>query len=182
VHYHIPAGATLSVIPTVTALALHHFRHTVDGDADIQPKDPAVRFLLGAWNDGDLEEAHEHIAPDCEIYANGLALEGEHAGPAMITQAIESWRAIVPDLTMELTQEIADKHRIAVEFRITGTEPGPASESEAAGGAIDVDGSAFLTVEHGKISEIWTIFDSLALAVQTGRVKAPPGWPGQAGG
>ena len=74
------------------------------------------------------------IAPDIEIYTNGLSLGSEHDGPAMARESIESWRALAPDLRMELSQEIREKHRIAIEFRITEPTPGtPLSGQPAAG-------------------------------------------------
>ena len=74
---------------------------------------------------------------------------------------------------MELSQEIREKHRIAIEFRITGTHTGDTPELPASGGAIDVEGTAFLTLGGGKITEVWTVFDSLALAVQTESRRGP---------
>ena len=31
----------------------------------------------------------------------------------------------------------------------------------------------------GKITEVWTVFDAPALAVQTGAAEAPAWWPGR---
>ena len=136
-----------------TALAIRHFKHKQgqdDGGAELEPKHPAVKFVLGAWNEGDFSAADKHIAPGIEIYTNGLSLSSDHGGPAMAKESIESWRALAPDLRMELSQEIGDKHRIAIEFRITGTHTGDAPELPASGGAIDVEGTAFLTLSGGK--------------------------------
>ena len=88
-------------------------------------------------------------------------------------------RALAPDLRMELSQEIREKHRIAIGFRITGTHTGDTSGLPASGGAIDVEGTAFLTLSGGKVTEVWTVFDALALAVQTGAAEAPAWWPGR---
>ena len=46
-------------------------------------------------------------------------------------------------------------------------------------GPIDVEGTAFLTLSGGKVTEVRTVFDTLALAVQTGAVEAPAWWPGR---
>jgi hypothetical protein len=46
----------------------------------------------------------------------------------MARESIESWRALAPDLRMELSQEIREKHRIAIGFRITGTHTGDTPE------------------------------------------------------
>ncbi len=39
-------------------------------------------------------------------------------------ESIESWGALAPDLRMEFLQEIREKHRIAIGFRLTGTHTG----------------------------------------------------------
>lgn len=172
----------LAVIPTITALAIRHFKHKQgqdDGDAELKSKHPAVSFVLGAWNEGDFSEADKHIAPDIEISTNGLSFSSEHDGPAMVRESIESWRALAPDVRMELSQEIREKDRIAIEFRITATHTGDIPELPASSGAIDVEGTAFLTLSGGKVTEVRTVFDTLALAVQTGAVEAPAWWPGR---
>ncbi len=177
----LASGPNLAVIPTVTALTIRHFRHKPGkdgGGAEPGPKHPAVKFVLGAWNDGDFSEAYQHIAPGIEIYTNGLSLTSGHGGPAMARESIESWRKLAPDLRMELSQEIRDKNRIAIGFRITGTHTGDVPGLPASGGAIDVEGTAFLTLDGGKITEVWTVFDALTLAVQTGAAEAPAWWPG----
>ena len=71
-----------------------------------------MKFVIDAWSDGDFTDAHEHMTADCEVYTNGLSIRSEHRGPAMAKESIEAWRAIVPDITMELTQEIRERHRI----------------------------------------------------------------------
>ena len=178
----LASGPHLAVIPTLAALAVRHFRHKRGqdgGGAGLEPKHPAVKFVLGAWNEGDFSEARKHVAPGIGIYANGLPVSSDHGGPAMARESIGSWRALAPDLRMELREEIGAKHRIAIGFRIAGTHAGDAPELPASGGAIDVEGTAFLTLSGGKVTEVRTVFDSLALAVQTGAAEAPAWWPGR---
>ena len=181
-HDLLASGVHVAVIPALTALTIRHFRRKPDnaaGDPELEPKHPAVRFVLGAWNEGDFSEASKHIAPGIEVYTNGLSVKSEHGGPAMARESIESWRALAPDLRMELAREIGEKNRIAIAFRITGTHTGDIPGLPASGGAIDVEGTAFLTLDAGKITEVWTVFDALALAVQTGAATAPAWWPGR---
>ena len=119
-----------------------------------------MKFVLGDWNEGDFGEARKHIAPAIEIYTNGLSFSSEHGGPAMVKESIESWRALAPDVRMELSQEIREKDRIAIEFRITAAHSGDIPELPAGGGAIDVEGTAFLTLSGGKVSDVRTVFES----------------------
>ena len=79
---------------------------------------------------------------------------------------------------MELTQEIRANDQIAIEWVLTGTHTGEQrSELPASGNAIEVYGSTFLTLEDDRIVEAWSVFDSLALAVQTGTAEEPAWWP-----
>ena len=77
------------------------------------------------------------------------------------------------------TQRPWSRPRIAIEFRITATHTGDVPGLPASGGAIDVEGTAFLTLSGGQVTEVRTVFDSLALAVQTGAAEAPAWWPGR---
>ena len=60
-----------------------------------------------------------------------------------------------------------------------GLDPNWGIPELPASGAIDVEGTAFLTLSGGKVTEVRTVFDTLALAVKTGAVEAPAWWPGR---
>ena len=172
-----PADVEVAIIPTLGALAVRHFRH--GKQEEHEPKHPAVRFLVAAWNEGDFSEAAKHVAPDCAVYVNGFApdLGPDESGPAVAEESIGYWRSIVPDIRMELSQEIRAKDQIAIEWVLTGTHTGTRPDLPASGNAIEIQGSAFLTLDDDKIVEAWSVFDSLALAVQTGTAEEPAWWP-----
>lgn len=176
----LPSDVDAAVIPTLSMLAIRHFKHGKPG-AEQEPKHPAVKFVLAAWNEGDFSEAEKCVAPNLAISMNGFTTDSspEGDGPAMAQESIEYWRAIFPDLRMELLQEIREKDRIAIEWLITGTHTGERPELPASGNLIELQGSAFLTLEDDKIVEVGTVFDALALAVQTGAAEAPAWWPGR---
>ena len=169
-----------AVIPTLSALAVRHFRQAKH-ESELEPKHPAVKFVLGAWNEGDFSEAEEYVASSCAIYTNGFGFDSgpEDDGPVLAKESIEYWRAVVTDLRMELSHEIREKDRIAIEWLITGTHTGDRPELPASGNAIELEGSTFLTLEDDKIVEARTVFDGLSLAVQTGAAEAPSWWPGR---
>ena len=60
---------------------------------------------------------------------------------------------------------------------LTGTHTATRPDLPASGNANEVQGSAFLTLDDDKIVKAWSVFDSLALAVQTGTAKKPAWWP-----
>lgn len=169
-----------AVIPTLVALGTRHFRRG-KREGEHEPKHRAVKFVLAAWNEGDFSEAEKYVAPDLAMSVNGWTHNStpEGDGPAMAQESIEYWRAVFPDLKMGLLQEIREKDRIAIEWLITGTHTGERPELPASGNLIELQGSAFLTLEDDKIVEVSTLFDALALAVQTGAAEAPARWPGR---
>jgi predicted ester cyclase len=177
----LPREVHVAVIPTLTALTIRHFRHDNSGTDAGEPKHPAVKFILDAWNSGDFGDAQKFVAPDLAIEVNGYSYErdSEDDGPAMAQEGVEYWRAIAPDIKMELVREIREKDEIVIEWLITGTHTGGRAELPATGNAIELHGSAFLTLEDDKIVDVVTLFDGLALEVQTGAVEAPDWWPGR---
>jgi hypothetical protein len=53
----LASGPHLAVIPTIAAFTIRHFKHKQGqdgGDAKLEPKHPAVKFVLGAWNEGEV--------------------------------------------------------------------------------------------------------------------------------
>ncbi len=174
------SGVHAAVIPTLAVLATRHFRRGKP-EAEHEPKHPAVKFILAVWNEGDFSEAGKYVAPDVATSINGFTSDStpEGDGPAMAQESIEYWRAIIPDLKMDLSQEIRQKDQIAIEWLITGTHTGERPELPASGNLIELQGSAFLTLKDDKIVQVSTVFDALALAVQTGAAEAPAWWPGR---
>ena len=127
----LPADVEVAIIPTLGALAVRHFRH--GKQEEHEPKHPAVKFLVAAWNDGDFSEAEKHVAPDCAVFMNGFTpdLGPNESGPAMAEESIEYWRSIVPDIRMELSQEIRAKDQIAIEWVLSGHAHGRAAVRSA---------------------------------------------------
>lgn len=98
-------GMRLEVVPALSMLALRHFKHARDPEAR-EPMNPAVKFLINAWDTGDLSEAETFIAPDCAVKMNGLAFEPDATNDSVsaLRQSIETWRGLFPDLDMTLTR------------------------------------------------------------------------------
>ncbi len=175
----LPSDVDAAVIPTLVLMGRRHFKRG-EREAEHEAKHPAVRAVLAAWNKGDFSEAEKYVAPDLVIQMNGFVYDSgpEGDGPAMARESVEYWRAIMPDVKMELSQEIREKDRIAIEWLITGTHTGELPELPASGNLIEIQGSAFLTLEDDKIIKVSTVFDALALAVHTNAAAAPAWWPG----
>ena len=122
-------GVQIDVIPTLVVLGRKHFKRGKP-EAEHEPKHPAVKFILGVWNEGDFSEAEKYVAPDLAMSINGFAYSTpESDGPALAQESVEYWRALMPDLRMDLSQEIRKKDQIAIEWLITGTHTGRAARA-----------------------------------------------------
>jgi predicted ester cyclase len=166
-------GIHAAVIPTLAVLGTRYFRRGKP-KAEHEPKYPAVKFILAAWNGGDFSEAEKYIAPNVATSVNGFTYDStpEGDGLAMARQSVEYWRAIMPDLTMDLSHEIPQKDQIAIEWLITGTHTGERPELSASGNLIELQGSAFLTLKNDKVVQVRTVFDARALVWWPGRSHA----------
>jgi len=173
----LPPDVHIAVVPTLAALGARHFMGAKREGEEHEPKHPAVKFMLVAWNEGDFSEAEKHVASDVVISVNGDTRDATSAagGPGMAQESIQYWRSMAPDIKMELLSEIRHKDRIAIEWRLQGTHTGERPELPATGNPIDIEGAAFLTLDDDKIAEVSTVFDALSLVVLMGTAEAP-GW------
>ena len=156
-------GTQLALIPTLIALGTKKFFGKDKGDPDTALADtPAVAFVLGALTTGDTDAADEMIAPDAAAYANGYTILRPDNGdsPAQFADNVGFWRSQIPDLSIEVFDDIVKKHRhktldVAVRFVMSGTLPGDDTDSR-----FEFEGAAFVTVVDGKATEWRLIVDS----------------------
>lgn len=73
-----------------------------------------------------------------------------------------------PDLEHRVDEVIAEGDRVAVRFRVTGTNTESFMGSPASGKPIEFDGLALMTVESGKVTELWGQFDQIGVVQQIG--------------
>jgi hypothetical protein len=168
-------GTQLSLIPTLIALGSKKFFGKDKGDPDTALADnPAVAFVLGALTTGNTDAADEMIAPNAAAYANGYTILDPADGdsPARFVDNVGFWRSQIPDLSIEVFDDIVEKHRhktldVAVRFVMSGTLPG-----DAAGSGFEFEGAAFVTVVDEQATEWRLIVDSQVVEDLVGLMKA----------
>lgn len=156
-------GTQLALIPTLVALGAKKFFGKDKGDPDTALADnPAAAFVLGALVTGDTDAADEMIAPDAVAYADGYTILRAEDGnsPAQFTENVGFWRSQIPDLSIDVFDDIVKKHHhktldVAVRFVISGTLPGGGIDS-----GFEFEGAAFVKVVDGKATEWRLIVDS----------------------
>ena len=73
-----------------------------------------------------------------------------------------------PDLKHQVDEVIAVGDRVAVRFRVIGTNTGSFLGAPASGRPIAIDGLALMTVASGQVTELWGQFDQMGVLQQIG--------------
>lgn len=147
------------VIPTLIAVASRKFFGSKKEDTDgAIGEHPVVRFLFAALTTGNIDTTDEMVDPGFRGYANGHPVfePSDGNGPEQFNKNIEYWRSTVPDLSVDLYDELSEKgkektERIAIRFVFTGTITAAGVEE-----SFETEAAAFLTVIAGKLVE-WRI-------------------------
>jgi hypothetical protein len=82
-----------------------------------EPKHPAVKSVLAAWNEGAFSGAEKCVAPNVAVSMNGSTYHStpEGDGPAMARRALSTNVRSCLTSKMDLLQEIREKNPIAIE-------------------------------------------------------------------
>ncbi len=86
---------------------------------------------------------------------------------------IAGYTGAFPDLRLEELRVIAEGDSVATRWTAVGTQKGDMPGIPATGKQIRVEGMNFYTLSDGRITEVWTQFDAVAMMQQLG-VMPPP--------
>ena len=87
-------------------------------------------------------------------------------------QKVASFKAIFPDLKEDLQDIIASGDTVATRWVVTGSHQQELMGIPASGQTIRVEGMNFYRLKDGRVTDIWTQFDGVALMQQLGAVPA----------
>jgi len=156
------AGPQLALIPTLIVVAGRKFFGRKKDEDSAFGDHPAVQFTFKALAAGDLEDVDKMVAEDFSAYANGYSVvdSSDANGPAQFAENIEYWRKVVPDLSVDIYDEVSQKEpdktdSIAVRFVFTGTLTTPEVERE-----FEVEGATFIKVVDHMLSEWRVVVDT----------------------
>jgi steroid delta-isomerase-like uncharacterized protein len=108
---------------------------------------------------GDLERARELYADDFRDHVNALEFRGQEG----IAQSVAMYRAMFPDLRIDVVDQVADGDRVVSRWILHGTHRGR---------RVTLPGITISRFENGKIAEDWTVSDNLGLLRQIGVRRA----------
>jgi steroid delta-isomerase-like uncharacterized protein len=120
-------------------------------------------------NTGELDRAHELLAPD-------FAEHEEVPVPAHLTgvEAFEEFfsmiRSAFPDLRMDVLETIAEGDRVVARVSVRGTHRGEFAGVAPTDNRIEVSAIDVFRLEGGKIAEHWGRMDEMGMMRQLGVV------------
>ena len=134
----------------------------------------AQRFFDEVWSRGKLDLVHELFAPESVGHPSGP--EEPVRGPEGVKEYVGGLRAGVPDLTMEVEDQIAEGDRVATRWTAHGTHDGELIGIDPTGRTATVSGITIQRIgDGGQIVEGWTNWDMLGMLQQLGIAPEPAG-------
>ena len=128
-----------------------------------------ARFIDEAWNNGNLDVVDELVAPRYVIHHDpGDPWDSRTLDPAAFKQRLVESRAPFPDLCFTVGEIVAEDDRVAVTWRLCGTQSGDLPGFPTSGKKVDLSGMTIYYFTDGKISGHWQEKDRLALLGQLG--------------
>ena len=97
---------------------------------------------------------------------------GEEPTLAGFKQKVAGFKAMFPDLEEDLQDIIASGDTVATRWVLTGSQEEDYMGIRASGQTIRVEGMNFYRLKDGRVTDVWTQFDGVALMRQLGAAPA----------
>ena len=104
---------------------------------------------------GDLDRARELYATDFIDHVNALEFRGQDG----IAKSVAMYRALFPDLRIDVVDQVSDGDLVVSRWVLDGTHRSR---------HVTLPGITISRFENGKIAEDWTVSDNLTLIRQVG--------------
>jgi predicted ester cyclase len=128
-----------------------------------------IRNMLQAIQKGDTGAVQKYFAPNWVNHDPSLppmrGLEGAR-------QLIALWSGF-SDMSLTIEDTVSQGDRVAMRFRLSGTQSGPVMGIAPTGKKVNITGTGIFKVVDGKATDNWVNFDALGLLQQLGAVQLP---------
>jgi steroid delta-isomerase-like uncharacterized protein len=124
-----------------------------------------------AWAERSADALAAHYAEDAVVES---PTHGTLKNRAAIRSVFATWLDAFPDVIFTQTDLLVEGDRAAVFFKITGTHMKPFAAIPASGRQVQIDGVLLMRFRDGAIVHEKRYYDSTALLVQIGVLKAKP--------
>lgn len=124
-----------------------------------QQKDVARRALEEVCARGDFAKAEQFYDPAFRDHVNSLEFQGLEG----VRQSVGMYRAVFPDLEIQVDDQVVDGDRVASRWTARGTNRGRRAT---------LTGITISHIQDGKIVEDWSVSDTAGLLQQLGPRRA----------
>jgi steroid delta-isomerase-like uncharacterized protein len=132
-------------------------------------KDIVTRVTEEPWT-GDYSSIDELVASD---YVGHDPSQPDTNGPQGIKDFADQFRTGYPDGRVKIDQQWEDGDYVISRWTGTGTQQGELMGIAPTGKQVRVTGITISRITNGKITEEWTVWDTLGMLQQLGAVPAP---------
>ncbi len=122
-----------------------------------------------AFRAGDLAAIDELCDPGLVDHNPAPDHEPTLAG---FKQKVADFTALFPDLTEDMQEIVGSGDTVATRWVITGSLQLDFMGIPASGQPIRVEGMNFYRLKNGRVTDVWTQFDGLAMMQQLGAIPA----------
>jgi predicted ester cyclase len=99
---------------------------------------------------------------------------GDDTGVDEMVASFDYFFSVFPDLNTTVNLVLVDAPLAAIHYTTTGTQAVPFADTEPSGELVTWDGMYLITVECGKISQLWSQVDQLSQRNQSTSIPATP--------
>lgn len=135
----------------------------------MQPKDVARAFVEEFQGKHDMAAFAEFLSPDLLDHS---PMPGTSPGAEGVRQTLAMLWAALPDMRVEIHQQLAEGSTVATHKSFVGTHEGELFGVPATGREVHLDLIDIVRVDDGRIVEHWNIVDSYGLLQQLGALPA----------
>ena len=132
-------------------------------------KSVVLRCIEELWNGGQVEFIDELVHPNL-IRHHERDQDADLRGRNGIRTWLETVRAALPDIKLEVEQSFGENDRVMVHVRGHGTHRGTLKGIPATGTTVTFTATSLLRIADGMIAECWFIADTLGILRQLGAV------------
>lgn len=122
-----------------------------------------VRRVYDLMNQREIDASYELFAPECVFHMpdGDMSVEQARDFDAMLLAAF-------PDVTLTITDIIAEGDKVAFRVKLKGTNTGELMGNAPTGNKIDITNANLIKIVAGKLVEFWNTTDRLRMMQQLG--------------
>lgn len=128
------------------------------------------RYFEEVLSAGQLDLLDELVAVDVIHHA---AMPGQSPGRVGLREVTLMLRTAFPDFTISIRDLMAKDDKVAARISISGTHRGALGELAATGRRVQYEELMILRLRGGKLAELWSMPDRLAMLTQLGVINMP---------